>query len=90
MVIAMGSHWRLSKIWGAAALEGATGSKDCFKCKAPKPQVEEAPVEEEGSVDRVLLNGEDDDEDENNLPLLKALLVAALFPQMVIGEQEGR
>jgi hypothetical protein len=31
-------------------------------------------------------NGEDDDETENTLPLLKALLVAALFPQMVVVE----
>ena len=79
-----GSDWKCPKCKGD---NFARNTKACFKCKAPKPQVDEPPLDEEASVDRVLLNGELDDEgDENTLPLLKALLVAALFPQMVIVE----
>lgn len=68
----------------------ARNTRACFKCRAPKPKVEEPPpppVEEEVPEERVLVNGEEeDDEAENTRPLLKALLVAALFPQMVVVE----
>ena len=63
-------------------------NKKCFKCKCGKPKqkviakdAEEASIEKE--PERVLL-GADDAADgfEKSLPLLRALLVAALFPQV--------
>jgi HrpA-like RNA helicase len=64
----------------------ARNTRSCFKCKTPKPKVEQ-PVEEDierEPEERVLLGADDENEFEKSLPLLKALLVAALFPQMVI------
>ncbi|KAL7540412.1 hypothetical protein ACHAXR_010081 [Thalassiosira sp. AJA248-18] len=71
----------------------ARNTRACFKCKALKPKVVEAPAKDLDLVDvvleeRILLNGDEDEEvEENSIPLLKALLVAALFPQMVMVEE---
>jgi HrpA-like RNA helicase len=68
----------------------ARNTRACYKCRAPKPQVDKQPLVEPlveaVPEERVLMNGEKDDEAENTRPLLKALLVAALFPQMVVVE----
>ena len=77
----------------------ARNTRACFRCRAlkpkPKPTVEAllsdleladqvTTVPEE---QRVVLNGEEEEEvEENSIPLLKALLVAALFPHMVLAE----
>lgn len=74
----------------------------CFKCRADKPEKpyvykgEEEKKEEviaediqsDDDADSWLIGGEDeeDDEEENTQPILKALLVAGLFPQMVMLE----
>ena len=69
----------------------ARNTRSCFKCRTPKPRVEQ-PVKDdrvEEAVEaepeeRIMLGADDENEFEKSLPLLKALLVAALFPQMVI------
>jgi len=78
----------------ALALEKGLGGG---KHKTPKPRAKKAgqqqpvasteegvAVEEEPPEERVLLGAGDKNDFEKSLPLLKALLVAALFPQMVI------
>ena len=68
----------------------ARNARSCFKCKNPKPKVEQPvkdPAEEAVEAEpeeRELLGANDENEFEKSLPLLKALLVAALFPQIVI------
>jgi len=77
----------------------------CFKCRADKPEEpyvykgEEEKKEKDivedsdsdGDTDSYLEGDEDDEEDEENTqPILKALLVAGLFPQMVMLEDRKK
>ena len=83
-----GGDWKCLK---CNVVNFARNTRACFKCKTPKPKPEkssdasaESPVEMEVTQERILEGADDDNEFEKTLPLLKALLVAALFPQMVI------
>ncbi|KAL9178288.1 hypothetical protein ACHAXT_001716 [Thalassiosira profunda] len=73
----------------------------CFRCRADKPEKPYVYPEEEEKKEEDFLedSGSDDDDDdldsddeeENTQPILKALLVAGLFPQMVMLEtKEGK
>ena len=77
----------------------ARNTERCFKCKTVKPKDEKSEVDtakeaaEEIPEERILVGADDENEFEKSLPLLKALLVAALFPQMVIvddGKSAGK
>ena len=72
----------------------ARNVQKCFRCKALKPQTVEAlDLVEVPDLEpqRALLNGEEEEEvEENSIPLLKALLVAALFPQVVTVEESQK
>ena len=77
-----GKHadWKCPK---CRSINFARHTRACFRCRASKPKVEEPDEpsdEEEKPEERVLLTGDEDEEVESTLPLLKALLVAALFP----------
>ena len=67
----------------------------CFKCKVEKPiqtRDEKAVETDPEETNREILGADDANEFEKSLPLLKALLVAALFPQIVIvddGKSKG-
>ena len=61
----------------------------CFRCKAPKPISVEDDEKKEEEYQSDYESEDDADseaEEENTQPILKALLAAALFPQMVIVE----
>ena len=91
-----GGDWKCRK---CRIMNFARNTRACFKCRTPKPKDEksskdtaEDSVEEVGSEERILEGADVENEFEKTLPLLKALLVAALFPQMVIvddGESGG-